>query len=141
MPVYQCISRPDLLSDDTRNEVVREITRIHSETTGAPTQFVNVLFLDAPTGRLFNNGRPSSHSVIFGEIRHGRDVATRQELLPALSEMWTAVTGQPEAELIVSLHKVLAENATEAGLIFPAPGQEEDWLDVNRDRLAELGLT
>jgi phenylpyruvate tautomerase PptA (4-oxalocrotonate tautomerase family) len=58
MPVYQCITEPELLTDDKRAEVAREITRIHCEITGAPAAFVNVLFLDAPDGRLFvDDGR------------------------------------------------------------------------------------
>jgi phenylpyruvate tautomerase PptA (4-oxalocrotonate tautomerase family) len=140
MPVYQCITQPELLTADKRAEVAGEITRIHCETTGAPAAFVNVLFLDAPDGRLFTAGRPSSHSVIVGDIRHGRDVATRQELLSALSTMWTGITGQPEGELIVGLREIPSENAMEAGLIFPAPGEEQAWLKANRERLTELGL-
>ena len=141
MPIYQCVTQPELLTADKRAEVAREITRIHCEITGAPAAFVNVLFLDAPDGRLFTAGRPSSHSVIGGDIRHGRDVETRQVLLRALSTMWTAITGQPEAELIVGLREIPSENAMEAGLIFPAPGQEEAWFNANHERLTELGLS
>ena len=38
--------------------------------------------------------------------------------------MWVRVTGQPEGELLISLWENQAENAMEAGLIFPAVGQE-----------------
>jgi len=141
VPIYQCVTRPEFLTDGKRAEIAKEITRIHCEITGAPAVFVNVLFLDAPEGRLFTAGQPSSHSVIGGDIRHGRDVETRQELLRALSAMWTAITGQSEAELILGLREVPSENAMEAGLIFPAPGQEEAWFNANHERLAELGLT
>jgi hypothetical protein len=55
--------------------------------------------------------------------------------------MWTAITGQPEAELIVGLREIPSENAMEAGLIFPAPGQEEAWFNANHERLTELGLS
>jgi hypothetical protein len=63
----------------------------------------------------------------------------RQELLTALSEMWTRVTGQAEQELIVGLTEVDASSAMEAGLIFPQPGHEAEWLEQNRDKLAALG--
>jgi hypothetical protein len=78
--------------------------------------------------------------VIGGDIRHGRDVETRHELLRALSSMWTSVTGQPEAELIVGLRETPSENAMEAGLMFPALGQEQAWFKANHERLTELGL-
>jgi hypothetical protein len=29
----------------------------------------------------------------------------------------------------------------EAGLIFPAPGQEDAWFNANHERLTELGLS
>jgi hypothetical protein len=53
--------------------------------------------------------------------------------------MWTRVTGQPEQELIVGLTEVDASSVMEAGLIFPQPGQEAEWLEQNRDKLAALG--
>jgi hypothetical protein len=61
-------------------------------------------------------------------------------LLHDLSRMWTRVTGQSEAELIVALKETAAENATQAGLIFAGPGHEQQWLDENRAKLAEFGL-
>jgi hypothetical protein len=39
--------------------------------------------------------------------------------------MWTRVTGQPEEELLISLWENPAENAMEAGSMFPAVGQEQ----------------
>jgi hypothetical protein len=38
--------------------------------------------------------------------------------------MWTCLTGQPEEELLIFLWENQAENAMEAGSIFPAAGQE-----------------
>jgi len=40
----------------------------------------------------------------------------------------------------VGLRETPSENAMEAGLIFPAPGQEEAWFKANHERLTELGL-
>ena len=36
------------------------------------------MFLDMPDGRYFVAGRPSTHSVLNGAIRVGRDLETRQ---------------------------------------------------------------
>jgi hypothetical protein len=57
-----------------------------------------------------------------------------------LSQMWTRLAGQSEAELIVGLKETPAENATQAGVIFAEPGHEQPWLDENRARLTEFGL-
>jgi hypothetical protein len=55
--------------------------------------------------------------------------------------MWIRVTGQSEAELMVSLTETDPANAMEAGLILPEPGQEHQWFDQNGARLTQLGWT
>ena len=139
MPLYQCISPEGLLDDSGREKIAAEITRIHCNATGAPPSFVNVLFLDTPRGKFFVEGRPSNHSVVLGGIREGRDVATRQAMLRDLSQMWARLTGQPEGELLVALSERPSENAMEAGLILPRPGDEAQWFRENRTRLTALG--
>jgi phenylpyruvate tautomerase PptA (4-oxalocrotonate tautomerase family) len=140
MPIYQCYSPQRLLTKSVKGRIAGEITRIHCETTGERPSFVNVLFLDLPEGTSFAAGRPSTRSFVMGEIRYGHDVQTRHALLRDLSQMWTRLTGQSEAELIVGLKETPAENATQAGVIFAEPGHEQQWLDENRARLAEFGL-
>jgi phenylpyruvate tautomerase PptA (4-oxalocrotonate tautomerase family) len=140
MPIYQCYSPQRFLTKSVKGRIAGEITRIHCETTGERPSFVNVLFLDLPEGTSFAAGRPSTRSFVMGEIRYGHDVQTRHALLRDLSQMWTRLTGQSEAELIVGLKETPAENATQAGVIFAEPGHEQQWLDENRARLTEFGL-
>jgi phenylpyruvate tautomerase PptA (4-oxalocrotonate tautomerase family) len=139
MPLYQCFIQEGSITEASRAEIASEITRLHVEATGAPRAFVNVLFFDVPRGHMFTGAAPSSHSIIDGTIRAGRTLEVRQQLLKDLSQMWTRVTGQPEQELIVGLTEVDASSVMEAGLIFPQPGQEAEWLEQNRDKLAALG--
>ena len=56
----------------------------------------------SPKGLLIAR-KPATHSFIFGLIRHGRDLHTRQGMLRDWSQMWTRVTGQSAAELLVAL--------------------------------------
>ena len=137
MPIFQCTSPAGLLDDATKANIAKEITRIHSDATGAPESFVNVLFHEAQAGTYFVSGRPSGHSIVFGAIRRGRDVETRQSMLSDLSHMWARLTGQPEGEVLVTLAEVPAENMIEGGLILPDPGQEQAWLAKHGARLAE----
>jgi phenylpyruvate tautomerase PptA (4-oxalocrotonate tautomerase family) len=139
MPIYKCYSRNGLLTDSNRQQIAKEVTTIHCEATGAPPSFVNVMFLEIPAGASFVAGQPSTRSVIEGNIRAGRDLETRQGMLRALSEMWTRLTGQSEADLIIGLAEIPSENVMEAGLIFPQPRHEQRWFDENRARLTELG--
>ena len=140
MPLYQCLSPEGLLDESTRGNLAEEITRIHCDATGIPPSFVNIIFLDMPSGRYFVAGKPAALSVLNGAIRVGRDLAIRQRILRELSQMWTRLTGQPEGELLISLWENPPGNVMEAGLIFPEIGQEQQWFVQNRDRLTELGL-
>lgn len=124
MPIYQCSSPEGLLDESARGKLAEEITRIHCDATGVPPSFVNVIFTDVPDGRYFVAGKPSAHAFLSAAIRAGHDVATRQTILRNLSQMWTRLTGQPEEELLISLWENKAENAMEAGSIFPAVGEE-----------------
>ncbi|ORW74927.1 hypothetical protein [Mycobacterium saskatchewanense] len=62
-------------------------------------------------------------------------------MLYEFTQMWTRITGQSEADLLVSLIEANPANAMEFGLILPEPGQEVGWFDNNRARLASLGVT
>jgi phenylpyruvate tautomerase PptA (4-oxalocrotonate tautomerase family) len=141
MPLYQCYSPAGLLSRSAKAQLADEITTIHTDATGAPELYVNVVFHKIAKGDCFVARKESSHSYLLGMIRHGRDLNTRQTMLHKFSEMWTRVTGQSEAELLVVLAEADPANAMEAGLILPEPGREQQWLEENRTRLAQLGVT
>ncbi|MEB3022015.1 tautomerase family protein [[Mycobacterium] crassicus] len=127
MPVYRCYSPAGLLNRATKSRIAREITAIHTQMTGAPELYVNVLFQEIADGDCFVAGQTAAHSYLFGLIRHGRDLDTRQQMLRQLSRMWTAITGQPESELLVMLTEVDPANAMEAGVVLPEPGHEARW--------------
>lgn len=141
VPLYQVVAQSDLLTDDLRRRIAGEITRIHTKHTGAPAVFVNVLFQDPPAGRLFTAGESSRTSIIVGNIRAGRELAVRQAMLAELAQMWTAQTGQSSGELLMAIQEVDPRASMEAGLIMPAPGEEDAWFAEHEDRLRELGLT
>ena len=140
MPVYQCYSPKGLLTKSVKAKIAEEITSIHRDATGAPELYVNVLFQDISEDDCFVAGQPATHSYNFGVIRHGRELEIRQGMLRDLSQMWTHLTGQSQAEVLISLNEANPQNVMEAGLILPEPGQEQQWFDQNRDRLTELGF-
>lgn len=127
MPIYQCWSPQELLTDTAKATVAEQITRIHCDFTGAPASFVNVLFHQFSTGDCFVAGEITSRSYISGVIRHGRALDVRQSMLREISRMWHDVTGRPETELIVVLNEIDPANSIEAGLIVPEPGHEREW--------------
>jgi phenylpyruvate tautomerase PptA (4-oxalocrotonate tautomerase family) len=141
MPIYECTSPTGLVDDSTKENIAKEITRIHCDATGSPASFVNVLFHETHEGSYFVGGRPSGHSIVVGTIRQGRDIETRQAILSDLSHMWTRLTGQPAGELVIALSEIPGETVMEGGILLSRPGQEQGWVDANRARFAEGGMT
>jgi phenylpyruvate tautomerase PptA (4-oxalocrotonate tautomerase family) len=141
MPIYHCTSQGGLLADATRENIAKEITRIHCDATGALEAFVNVVFHENQEGRYFVAGQRSGHSIVFGFIRAGRTLEIRQAMLKEFSQMWTRLTGQPKEEVLVTLLEVPSENMIEGGRFMPEPGQEQAWLDQNSAHLTEGGMT
>jgi phenylpyruvate tautomerase PptA (4-oxalocrotonate tautomerase family) len=138
MPVYQCYSPKGLLSTSAKAQLAEEMTSMYCNITGAPGSWVKVLFHEMPEGECFAGGKPTTQSLILGINRHGRSLETRQGMLRQLSEMWTRITGQPQAELWISVTETDHTNAMEAGSLIPAPGHENVWFDENPVRLANL---
>lgn len=138
MPVYQCYSPKGLLSTAAKAKLAKGMTTMYCDITGAPGSWVKVLFHEIPKGECFAGGKPTTQSLILGINRHGRSLETRQGMLRQLSEMWTRITGQPEAELWISVTETDHTNAMEAGSLIPAPGYEHQWFAENQIRLAEL---
>jgi phenylpyruvate tautomerase PptA (4-oxalocrotonate tautomerase family) len=138
MPFYQCLVPAGSLSADNRSALAEAITEIHCNVTGAPRGFVNVLFAEYDPANYFTAGKPNRCSVIGGSIRAGRDRETRARLLTELSQAWVSITGQEARSILIALNDVDPTSIMEAGLIMPAPGEEEEWLQRNQDVLGEL---
>jgi phenylpyruvate tautomerase PptA (4-oxalocrotonate tautomerase family) len=142
MPVYQCYSRKGLLTESAKANIAEEMTSLYCSTTGAPPSWVKVLFHEMPEGDCFTAGKPAAtQSLILGINRYGRDLETRRSMLRQLSQIWTRNSGQPEADLWISVTEIDPTNVIEAGLFIPEPGHEHEWLAENREKLADLGIT
>jgi phenylpyruvate tautomerase PptA (4-oxalocrotonate tautomerase family) len=138
MPLYQCLVPAGSLDADRRAELAEAITAVHTSVTGAPRGFINVVFLEYESSAYFTAGRPNDMSVISGNIRTGRDRATRTELLTRLSDAWIEITGQDARSLVLGLSELYPTSTMEAGLIMPAPGEEAAWLDRHRQQLGDV---
>jgi phenylpyruvate tautomerase PptA (4-oxalocrotonate tautomerase family) len=141
VPFYQCYSPKGLLTESAKTEIADEITIIHTDATGAPAAFVNVLFREFSEGDCFVARKPAARSFILGTIRHGRSLETRQAMLRDYEQIWTRITGQSEADLLVALSEADPAMALEAGFFMPEHGHEKEWFEEHRARLTELGVT
>jgi len=140
MPVYQFYSPKGLLTESTKTQIAEEVTTMYCNATGALPSWVKVLFQELPEGDCYTGGKPTAQSLILGINRQGRDLESRRATLRQLSQIWTRATGQPEADLWISVTEVDHTNLMDAGLFIPEPGHEHEWFEENRARLAELGI-
>jgi len=129
MPFYQCITLAGTLTQDQKEEIASEITRIHCEAIGGLPLFVQVQFEEVKPGDVFQNGKLSRAVRLHALIRAGRDADTRHRMLHAYSALIVRVVHVPVDDVMVAFIETPFENVMEAGVRLPAPGEEKAWLE------------
>lgn len=131
MPTYVCSVPAGSLSDDQKDRIAVAIAQRHSEATGAPTFFVQVVIEESKTTRRYLGGQVSgSHIWVRGDIRAGRPEAVRSTLMLAIMKDLSAITGVPEDSIWVYLCNLVPTDMVEFGHVLPAPGQELAWFEA-----------
>jgi phenylpyruvate tautomerase PptA (4-oxalocrotonate tautomerase family) len=129
MPFYRCITLVGTLAQEQKEEIVRDITRIHCEATGALPRFVQIQFEEVKPGDVFQNGKPSRAVRLHGRIRAGRDADTKHRMLRAYTDLIVRVASVSVDDVMVAFIEMPHENAMEADVRLPAPGEEKSWLE------------
>lgn len=128
-----------------KRAIAKEVTRAHSETTGANTFFAQVIFNNAQPDDWYMGGAPLEGRQIFvsGQIRGGRTPALKGKLLLALRDAIVSQSGVGNHEMWVYLTELPPANMIENGHVLPEAGQEAAWLAAlpaeDRARLEALG--
>jgi len=125
-----------LLTESMKSQITTAITDAHVEATGAPRVFVHVFFHELPPGVAYSAGEVDTKiSGIQGAIRAGRTLEVKQKLIKRISAAWSAITGQPEKQILAGLNEIDSDVTMEYGLILPRPGGETEWFAINKDAL------
>ncbi len=144
MPTYTCSARRGLLDTDKKAAVARAITLAHSEITGAPSHFAQVIFEDVAQGNHFIGGVPLAHDHVFvyGRIRDGRAAVDRKALIQRLTDDVGRAAGVDGFAVWVYLLELPAAAMVEFGHILPQAGEEPEWTqalpDGDRGRMAAI---
>lgn len=130
MPIYEVHTTTGTLDQVQRNRLAAEITRIHTQETGAPAEFVHVLYPELPPGHSHTAGTVATPHLIRAQIRAGRPMQIRHAIIKRLSDFYAELTGAPIMSIIVSVEDIPAQWAMEGGKILPepTPEQESAWL-------------
>ena len=123
MPLYRCLTRPGGLDDSARATYAAEVTDINCDVTGAPREFVHVMYLEDADGTLGD-----SDALVFGTIRSGRTYAQKADLASRLATGLAGHLGVPAASATAMTVDIPAGWVMEGGRILPEPGEEAAWM-------------
>jgi phenylpyruvate tautomerase PptA (4-oxalocrotonate tautomerase family) len=146
MPTYVCSVPSESCTDGQKAAIAEAISRIHSEETGAPTFFVQVVIDEKqPSERFLGGSRASAHIWIRGDIRDGRTEAQRERMSLRIMQEVSRITDVKHDNIWVYLCNLAPTDMVEYGHVLPKPGEERAWFDnlpvTLRTYLASLGTT
>jgi phenylpyruvate tautomerase PptA (4-oxalocrotonate tautomerase family) len=131
MPTYFVSATQNLLTPEHKKKLAKEITRAHSQATGAQCFFAQVIFSDIAGGSHFMGGVEINTKQVFvyGHIRAGRTEEQKKGLLADMTELLLTVTGVEKRFLWVYINELPPTNMVEYGQVLPQPGTEAQWLE------------
>jgi phenylpyruvate tautomerase PptA (4-oxalocrotonate tautomerase family) len=123
MPLYTAITQEGFLSEDIKETIAEEITRIDTSVMKVPSSFVRVVFLSYPKGSGFTAGEEAQTSALNCVLRSGHTIDEKAEMLKQLWAMFQTIAGVSTDQLAISLQEIPSSNAMEMGQIMQAVGR------------------
>lgn len=145
MPTYVCSVPPKTLNDSQKSEIAKSISNRHSEATGAPPLFVQVVIEETEADRYLGGQKTSDHIWVRGDIRAGRSEEAREQMMVKIMEDISKIARLSEDSIWVYVCNLAPTDMVEYGHVLPPPGKEKQWfegLPQSLQRyLASLGTT
>jgi phenylpyruvate tautomerase PptA (4-oxalocrotonate tautomerase family) len=126
VPTYLCSVPPKSLNDDQKDQIAAAIGQRHSEATGAPSVFVQVVIEESDTTRRYLGGELTGAHIW---VRAGRSEAVRSALMLGIMKDVSAIAAVPESSIWVYLCNLEATDMVEFGHVLPRPGEEQAWFE------------
>lgn len=124
MPFYRCTVREGLTSVEQREQIAKEIVRVHCDVTAAPPSFVHAFFNEAADTEL----PEGKAAFVLGSIRAGRTDDQKARIVAELTTAIANIAGRTEDEVGVVTVDVPSHWVMEGGELLPEPGEEAAWL-------------
>ncbi|HEX4989023.1 MAG TPA: tautomerase family protein [Candidatus Binatia bacterium] len=138
MPTYVCVVKAGLLNKQQKQRIASAITRLHSETTGAPTWLVQVVIDENEQRQRYLSGQPADHQIwIRGDIRAGRTSEQRQRLMLGIVQAVSEISGVEESAIWVYLCNLAPDDMVEYGHVLPQAGKEQAWFEALSSELQQ----
>jgi phenylpyruvate tautomerase PptA (4-oxalocrotonate tautomerase family) len=136
MPIYVWTSQQGAFSQDQRKSLAKAVADIHCKATGAPRDFVRVIFNTYPEGSGFVAETPSATVFLLCHIRAGaaRTPETKHSMLKQLNDAAVKIGGISSDALAIVLAEIPPGHGMEFGLMLPggSPEEEANWLKEHR---------
>ena len=136
------------VDDCQKGDIAEAIARIHSEETGAPIFFCQIVIEEKekkPTERFLGPTRASGQIWIRGDIRAGRTEAQRTQIMLRIMEDVGRIAAVTKEDIWVYLCNLAPTDMVEYGHVLPKPGEETAWFDglprSLQDHMRKLGTT
>jgi phenylpyruvate tautomerase PptA (4-oxalocrotonate tautomerase family) len=144
MPTYVCQVPAGFLAVTQKSAIAKAISHSHSDATGAPPFFVQVVIEEMGSGERFLGGElVANHIWIYGHIRAGRTKEQKTKLMLQIMRDVAKIAGLPEESIWVYLNNLDPTDMVEYGHVLPESGAEQKWFDSLpeslRDYLVGLG--
>ena len=124
MPLYTVITQEGFVSEDTKTQIAKEITRIHTSVMKVPSSFVRVVFLSYPKGSGFTAGEDAPTAAMNCVLRSRHTVEEKTDMLKQLWAMFQRLTRIATEQLAISLQEIPSSNAMKMGQVMQAVGHE-----------------
>jgi len=146
MPTYVCSVPENLVDDHQKSAIAEAISRVHSDETGAPNFFCQIVIEEKqPANRFLGPSRASGQIWIRGDIRAGRTEGQRTRMMLRMMDEVSRITDVKKEEVWVYICNLAPTDMVEYGHVLPKPGEETPWFDglpkSLQDHMRELGGT
>ncbi len=101
MITYNCTIQEGVIPEEQRQILNQRLVQIGAEVLGVSPDDISVNYEVIPHGFGFRGGELSTSSSVRSRIPDGFSQDKRVEFMQAVQDMWTQVTGQTTAELVV----------------------------------------
>ncbi|MBB4261351.1 4-oxalocrotonate tautomerase family protein [Bradyrhizobium sp. CIR3A] len=129
MPTYTVTVLEGTLDSEKKARIAQEVTRVHSEVTGAPSFFAQVIFSEVKAGNYYIAGKPLGHPQIYlhGQIRAGRSIEIKDVLIKQMVDAIATAADVARTGVWVYLVDLVPRQMVEFGHVLPESGDEPHW--------------
>ena len=145
MPTYVCSVPNGMLNDAKKQKIAAAITQRHSETTGAPAFFVQVVIEEEGTSKRFIGGAVTDEYIwIRGDLRAGRSNVQLEQIMLNIMNDVSRISSVPPENVWINLCNLAPTDMVEYGRVLPKPGEEQQWFESLplslKKRLESIGI-